>query len=209
MSEFEEFPKIARLRRNCVITEKIDGTNAQVFVELDIRSEGAGERKPDGALCVYSEVSKDWYALRAGSRNRWITPEADNFGFARWAYANAQTLVEGLGEGRHYGEWWGSGVQRGYGLTGGEKRFSLFNSGRWNAETPQPACCHVVPVLYSGPFTTDIVDLTIASLKAAGSAASPGFMKPEGVVIYLAAARTYFKQTIEKDEEPKGKNTSA
>ena len=32
MSEllFEEFPKIHRLKRGCVITEKIDGTNAQV-----------------------------------------------------------------------------------------------------------------------------------------------------------------------------------
>jgi hypothetical protein len=28
--EFAGFPKIARLSRECVITEKIDGTNAQI-----------------------------------------------------------------------------------------------------------------------------------------------------------------------------------
>ena len=31
--------------------------------------------------------------------------------------------------GRHFGEWWGSGIQRGYGLD--EKTFSLFNAYRW------------------------------------------------------------------------------
>lgn len=30
---FEAFPKISRLRRNVIVTEKIDGTNAQVFIE--------------------------------------------------------------------------------------------------------------------------------------------------------------------------------
>lgn len=34
MSElsFEAFPKIARLNRECIISEKIDGTNSQVIV---------------------------------------------------------------------------------------------------------------------------------------------------------------------------------
>lgn len=32
LEAFAEFPKIARLSRECVITEKIDGTNAQVVV---------------------------------------------------------------------------------------------------------------------------------------------------------------------------------
>jgi len=38
-----------------------------------------------------------------------------------------------------------------------------------------------------------------------GSVASPGFMRPEGVVVYHVAANMYFKKTIEKDEEPKSK----
>jgi hypothetical protein len=177
--EFEAFPKIARLRRNIFITEKIDGTNAQVFV---------GE---DGLV-------------RAGSRSRWISPEDDNFGFARWVAEHADGLRE-LGPGRHYGEWWGAGIQRRYGLT--EKRFSLFNTGRWSSE--RPACCHVVPVLYEGLFSTDAVEAALESLRANGSAASPGFMKPEGIIVYVAHARQYFKVTLEKDDEPKSLSQAA
>jgi hypothetical protein len=79
------------------------------------------------------------------SRSRWITPDDDNFGFAAWVEANRDELLT-LGPGRHFGEWWGSGIQRGYGLPKGEKRFSLFNVSRWGES--RPACCHVVPVLY-------------------------------------------------------------
>jgi len=31
-AEFREFPKMARLSRECVITEKLDGTNGQVCI---------------------------------------------------------------------------------------------------------------------------------------------------------------------------------
>ena len=53
MIEFREFPKIPRMFRECVITEKIDGTNAQVIVTEDGR-------------------------VAAASRSRLITPESDN-----------------------------------------------------------------------------------------------------------------------------------
>ena len=35
MSDFIEFPKMARLTRECIITEKIDGTNAQIAITED------------------------------------------------------------------------------------------------------------------------------------------------------------------------------
>jgi hypothetical protein len=35
LPSFEEFQKIPRLRRDCVITEKIDGTNAQIYISDD------------------------------------------------------------------------------------------------------------------------------------------------------------------------------
>ncbi len=178
MAEFLQFTKIPRLTRECVITEKIDGTNACIYIGDD------GE-------------------FLAGSRTRWVTPQDDNFGFARWAYEHKDELMR-LGIGRHYGEWWGSGIQRGYGLK--EKRWSLFNTSIWSDDAARPACCHVVPVLYRGPFTTEDVAVVLESLKQNGSVASPGFMKPEGVVIYHVAASSYFKKTIEKDEEWKGKN---
>jgi hypothetical protein len=104
--DLEEFPKMARLSREVIITEKIDGTNAQICI---------GE---DGSFQV-------------GNRTRGITPENDHFGFAAWEYANQYELLQ-LGAGRHFGEWWGQGIQRGYGLT--EKRFSLFDTARQHGQ---------------------------------------------------------------------------
>jgi len=65
------------------------------------------------------------------------------------------------------------------------------------------SCC-VVPLLYKGMFTTDRVDEWILTLSVEGSKAAPGFMNPEGVVVYHVAAGTYFKKTIKNDESPKG-----
>jgi hypothetical protein len=173
--DFEEFPKMARLSRGCVITEKLDGTNAQICI---------GE---DGSFQV-------------GSRTRWITPEDDNYGFARWAMDHKDELLA-LGPGRHFGEWWGQGIQRKYPI--GEKRFSLFNVSRW-AGDERPACCHLVPTLYQGLFTTDAVESALSKLREEGSLAAPGFMNPEGVVVFHLAAGMGFKKTLEKDEVPKG-----
>lgn len=174
--EFKEFPKIARLMRDVIVTEKIDGTNAQVCIADD------GE-------------------IMAGSRSRWITPEADNYGFARWVEDHRDELRM-LGPGRHFGEWWGSGIQRRYGIA--EKRFSLFNVTRWRApEATLPPCCSVVPVLYEGPFSAEAVDACLERLRGEGSVAAPGFMQPEGIVVFHVAANTLFKRTLEKDELPK------
>lgn len=175
MSDFVPFPKMARLSREIIVTEKIDGTNSQVFI---------GD---DGEFMV-------------GSRNRWLTIDNDNFGFARWAHEHKDELLQ-LGPGRHFGEWWGSGIQRGYDLPKGEKRFSLFNVSRWTDE--RPACCDVVPILYRGEFSQAEIDAALERLRANGSLASPGFMRPEGVVVFHVAANTGFKKTLERDDEPK------
>jgi hypothetical protein len=195
-TEFIEFPKMARLSRECLVLEKIDGTNASIFIT------------DDGQMLV-------------GSRTRWITPESDNFGFARWAMEHREELLQ-LGPGRHFGEWWGSGIQRGYGLQKGEKRFSLFNVARWclAGETPQriltadpriekyqdvlPACCHLVPVLRRGVFDTWMCDDALDELREKGSLAAPGFMKPEGIVVFHVAGNVGFKKTLDKDDVPKG-----
>jgi hypothetical protein len=175
---FEAFPKIPRLSREIVITEKIDGTNAQVW------------------------ISEDGTTMKVGSRNRWLSLESDNFGFCKWAEENREELFK-LGPGRHFGEWWGLGIQRGYGLN--EKRFSLFNVGRWTAEN-LPACCRVVPKLYEGPFDQKEVDVIVAHLAYDGSNAAPGFMTPEGIVIYHTASKQLFKKTLVDDEKPKGEH---
>lgn len=173
---FVPFPKIPRMLRNCVVTEKIDGTNAQIVVDDDGH-------------------------IYAGSRTRIITPSEDNFGFARWVDANADELRK-LGPGRHFGEWWGLGINRGYGLR--EKRFSLFNVAKWSDSMVRPACCDVVPVLYEGPFADAEIKHCVDYLRTDGSVAAPGFMDPEGVIVWHEAARQMFKITCVDDEKPKG-----
>ncbi len=180
--EFREWPKTPRLNRGIVVTEKIDGTNAAILINED-----------------GSEVG-------AQSRKRLITPDDDNFGFARWVYENAGALVDALGPGHHYGEWWGSGIQRGYGLPKGEKRFSLFNTSRWSEslarESGAPGL-HVVPVLYEGLFDQEEIEACLMELQCRGSKASPGFIDPEGVIVFHAASNQCFKVTIKDDESPK------
>lgn len=176
MSDFVQFQKIGRLSREIIITEKIDGTNGVIEI---------GE---DGSFQV-------------GSRTRWLGSGRDNFGFGLWAHTHRDELVAGLGVGRHFGEWWGQGIQRKYGLA--EKRWSLFNTHKWGER--HPACCHVVPILYRGDFDTNEITRVMAELKAKGSVAAPGFMKPEGVVIYHAQANVMFKKTFENDEAGKGR----
>jgi hypothetical protein len=165
--DFVPFPKLPRLRRDIVVTEKIDGTNAQVCV-LD-----------DGTVL-------------AGSRTRWVTPEDDNFGFAAWVREHEAELRDGLGVGHHFGEWWGSGIQMKYGLD--HRRFSLFNTTRW-AGGGYPDCCHVVPVLYDGPFDMAEIQRCADELHRDGSVAAPGFPKAEGVVVFHVAANKAFKYT--------------
>lgn len=172
--EFQKFKSIARLSRNMVVTEKIDGTNACVII---------GE---DGEFAT-------------ASRTKLITPDDDNFGFAKWANDNKEDLMK-LGVGRHFGEWWGEGIQRRYGIKG--KKFSLFNTHKWGVD--RPACCDVVPVLYYGLFDTEAIKNCMISLENSGSIASPGFMRPEGIVIFHEASNTLFKKTFENDEKGKG-----
>lgn len=182
MAEFKAFPKMARLSRGCVITEKLDGTNAAVIVH-----EIMGDCGPE--TYVYAQ-----------SRTRLITPgkTTDNYGFAAWVQENQEELKQ-LGPGYHYGEWYGQGIQRKYGLT--ERRFALFDTGRWPAARPRPSCVEVVPVLWDGEFSTYAVNSAMQHLKDHGSVAVPGFMDPEGIVIYHAAARCSFKKTFDDNHK--------
>jgi hypothetical protein len=177
-TNFESFPKIPRYKGvGVVITEKIDGTSAQVYID------------DEGNLWV-------------GSRSRWITPQDDNYGFARFVLDHEEQCRQ-LGPGRHFGEWWGCGIQRGYNER--EKIFSLFNIHRADDVSETTGCDRIrtVPVLYEGPFTDFIVAETMRTLAENGSVASPKYVRPEGIVIYFPSARTRFKWAF--DDAHKGK----
>jgi hypothetical protein len=212
--EFQEFEKISRLNREVIVTEKIDGTNGQVHIRPAAGS--ALEMGYDTQI----EVNGEPHYIRAGSRNRWVLHlgSDDNNGFGRWVHQHAHELAA-LGAGAHFGEWWGSGIQRKYGLT--EKRWSLFNVGRWvDTHVPPfapladkqqfaPQCCYVVPILSEGVGLHHVVEHALSRLRTEGSAAAPGFMKPEGIVAFHTHSRTLFKVTLERDEEPKSMRKSA
>ncbi len=172
---FAEFPKIHRYNRRVVATEKLDGTNALVRVSDD------GER------------------VFAGSRTRWISVEDDNQGFARWVQDNRDELAK-LGPGHHYGEWWGRGIGRNYGLR--ERRFSLFNVSRWRDS--RPTCCHVVPVLWEGLQTDFDAWGVLIRLQDSGSVAAPGFMRPEGIVVFHEPSNHLYKMTLDANDRNKG-----
>jgi hypothetical protein len=197
--EFKAWPKISRLYRPVTITEKIDGTNAAVGIR-EVPFEQASTSRTGRPVYRTEDGDNKCYLVYAQSRSRIIAPGNDNHGFARWVYENASTLVTDLGKGLHFGEWWGQGIQRGYGLT--EKRLSLFNTGVWEAKradftTPQ---LDVVPIVSEVEvFSTLAVHAALENLRTFGSFAELGFMQPEGVVIFHHASRQMFKVTLEND----------
>ena len=200
--EFEKWPSIPRMSKEWVyVTEKIDGSNAAIRIRpFDIdadRSEQLDTISIDGVQ----------YTLWAQSRTRFLGPtkETDNFGFARWVYDNAVEIVKVLGPGDHYGEWWGSKIQRGYGMTNGERNFSLFNAKRWY-ETLHPVESRsavdgllIVPTLYDGRYY-DFNALEVAEeLRTNGSRIVPGF-PAEGMIVYNREAKSSYKVLLENDE---------
>lgn len=181
--DFIPFPKLHRLTGPVLISEKIDGTNGQVHFNED----------------------GTWYA---GSRTRWLSQKEDNFGFYKWVACRSDELFSILGPGTHYGEFWGCGIQRGYNLD--HKVFSLFNTSLWtrlDAETQQGLLeidVSCVPVLAECPWDTELFNTLLAYLKEAGSQAAPGYMNPEGIVLYDTRSRVGYKRTFDYDDTGKG-----
>jgi hypothetical protein len=174
---FEAWPKIGRAKGSpltVTVTEKIDGTNACIIIE-------------NGEITGIQ------------SRTRLITPESDNFGFARWVMDNAGELVTWLGDGRHFGEWAGPGIQKNpHNLL--RKTLFLFNTQRWNhaglgglghlgVTTPK--------VLYIGPYGENLVRDLMETLKL--DAEDQGY-EPEGIVIFWHWSRTMQKMTFKNPE---------
>lgn len=210
--EFKAWPKIGRLSKSLmVVTEKIDGTNAAVGI-MEVRPEMEGHRDLDHPAVTlvmeytnedgvpYDVPYKTWMVY-AQSRKRLISVGDDNYGFAKWVRENADTLVTDLGPGLHFGEWWGFGIQRGYGLA--VKKFSLFNTLRWGGqewpgfETPNMS---VVPQLRRHTFDAQVARDELDYLRITGSRAVDGYMNPEGIVIHVPDVNGRWKMTFDGDE---------
>ena len=224
MPDFTYYPKTPRLSSGYIITEKLDGSHAAVVIE---------EYPWTSPQPLAGRESVAWvdtfptgrFNLYAQSRNRFVTPQSDNFGFAAWVRESAEELVQTLGAGYHVGEWWGHGIQRGYGLPRGERRFSLFNVDRHNplptlpdlqarfdshsrgplfgADLPE---LDVVPVLAHSDGDRSLrhmslmLDRALADLSINGSHATR-FDRPEGVVLFHARSRQVFKSFCDDTEK--------
>lgn len=201
--QFEAFPKLPRLNRSCVVTEKIDGSNAAIIIHED-----------ETVLTVAAQSRKRLLSLGKGK---------DLNGFYAWVLENRGALVELLGPGRHFGEWYGAGIQRGYGLD--HKRFALFNTDRWMPSflTSENAmggistlpsfmgenAIHTVPTLGYMEFSTGQINAKVRELSVRGTQINQASGPAEGVVVWHNAARQMFKVTIEGDERPKSSQEPA
>lgn len=181
--EFHKWPKTARADSPVVVTEKLDGTNAVIW------------------------VSEDETEIAAGSRNRWLytsklgveylTTFGDNYGFGAWVHRHANMLKPRLGPGWHYGEWWGHGIARGYGLD--HKIFTPFYPLDILPSTQQEGTeIRPLTVLYEGPMNHAEIQIVERSLKDHGSVAVEGYLYPEGIVIRFDHNGVRFKRVMDK-----------
>lgn len=168
--EFKAWPKIPRaILGDVIITEKMDGTNSCVIVENN-EIVGVQSRKR---------------MLNVGKDN-------DNYGFAQYVYDNKEKFLE-LGEGRHYGEWVGLGIQKNP-HNFPEKRFYLFNTLRWGEHNTPPEGLYVVNKLHHGPYSHEIVNQVMNTLKSNSEQLN---YKAEGCVVYFPRLDAMEKHTFE------------
>lgn len=201
---FAPWPKIPRLRRATIVTEKIDGTNSCIFITDEPDTEPLAEvaiAPDDESLELVPAY------LYAQSRKRLISPDDDNHGFATWVHTHADVLAQQLSFGRHFGEWWGLGIQRGYDMV--ERRFSLFNVKRWDElilleRGLADIGVHVVPTLLElDVFDTAAIEEQVQWLRDNGSVAGFGYKDPEGVVVRHMDSGQMFKRLLVNDDIPK------
>ena len=181
--EFKEWPKILRGTgdETITITEKMDGTNGAIIVD---KMEDTGQL----------------YVAGVQSRKRIITPGADtdNFGFAGYVMDNCIDIAEKLGEGYHYGEWAGEGIQKNPHCIVGRK-FYLFNSNRWRfGRQERPAGMMCVPVLYEAEWYPEVVEDQMDDLWLRHM--HDGFYTPEGIVVWYHKTRRFEKHTFAMSE---------
>lgn len=216
MVEFVKWSSTARLFRDVTVTEKLDGTNACVIFERISDMEIPEGGNLPNALGFAGDT-----VVYAQSRNRLITPSNDNAGFAKWVEQNREELFYVLGEGRHYGEWWGQSIGRKYNMS--QKVFSIFNTASWYKEeapgllAPSSRASRarevdtkidVVPVLFQGMFSEEIIREYANQLRLCGSEATSRytgerFSNPEGICIYHKGADTVFKYTFDSNDKHK------
>lgn len=181
--KFLKWPKITRRNAKCTISEKANGSNGALAFKVTDAS------PTDGREIYVLDVQ-----MAVQTRTRIVTTQDDQTGIARWAEANRETLEMDLlyvnrmlpepGTYYHYGEF----MTRGH----DEPHFYLFNTRRWTGVKFRTPTLKVVPVLYEGDYSDEIVEKCLEDLRQNGSRIHPG-LPAEGVVVYYPSNDTMFK----------------
>jgi hypothetical protein len=195
LGQFKSWGSTPRFHKGLHITEKLDGTNACVIIYN-------GE-------------------VKAQSRKRIITPDNDNFGFAKWVEENKEGLKNTLGYGYHYGEWYGEGIQNNpLGVDG--RWFALFNTWHWKNRVKELIAVPrltTVPILHDeewhGPADYMTIPNILNELRANGSRAC-GYEThrlaqkmdvfrpiPEGIIVWQRETRQRYKILLQEDDKHK------
>lgn len=176
--EFKKFPKIQNYKKlHVLVTLKVNGTNS--------------------AIIIYKDEKTGELDLKTQSRTRFITPEDDNYGFANFVYKNKEAFINSLGEGTHFGEWYGAGINSGEGLD--HKELALFDVFRYK-DVVLPEFVKTVPILYHGEYSKEVIEKVAEDLKTNGSKLVEGFMRPEGMVIQFLGSNLRFKYVFDAEE---------
>lgn len=131
MAKFIKFPSIGQFRDAIKQVQSACAYHNVALPTVEFR--GTVKLHGTNAAVV---IAKDgtWHCQ---SRERIITPESDNAGFAAWVYGNKDywnKVAKGLAGGclnddecvQVYGEWCGGNIQKGVGLSGLPKMFIIF-----------------------------------------------------------------------------------
>lgn len=223
--QFKSWGSTPRFHKGLHITEKINGTNAGVSVQGFSYGHHVQNEIPGDAILVVDDEKNVEYLVRAQSRKRIITPDNDNFGFAKWVWENADGLANLLGYGYHYGEWYGEGIQ-GNDLAVQGRWWALFNTWHWGAmphverllDSGIPNITHV-PILHDeqkhGPADWTTIPKALEILNTRGSRAD-GYMTlpnahkmdfhvegPEGIIVWQRETRQRYKILLKEDDKHK------
>lgn len=171
MTDHQMFPKIPRLQKvNVVITEKLDGTNAVIW------------------------LSPDKSEMKVGSRNRWVGDSKleDNSGFYQFCQENKEYLMR-LHPGFNYGEFMGPKIQGNrYELE--KKELYLFDTRR-AGEFEDTNTIKVVPHLMTTPL--DDLPEHLSKYNNMKSTLNPK-ANAEGVMLYFTELNKYIKVIYDK-----------
>lgn len=138
MSEFVKWPHIEKLYNVQKHAQKLGKTGSAYRAKVKLHGTNAAVRvSPEGVI-------------EPQSRNRTLTPEDDNHGFAKWA--TAQSWPTYTNSYVVFGEWVGQGVQTGVALSQLEDKHFVIFAMLWSADGNLEAGYEYNPERLSGLF---------------------------------------------------------